>query len=300
MYARNLDAPYRRRRRIRNRSTIRGLADPSRTAGIKRQYRADLNRRWNRINALIWETVVVNDALRLSPPLARAAARAANPFQFRTDPEGKVDDFLTWLNESMDDEVLEIARGPAGRITRNSRWQSAYVRASYGRGLEHAQRSLRRQGVRVPQESVADLFNAPTSVASLARLYARSFNELRGITGGVSQAIGRVLTEGLATGQGPRAIAGSMRTAVSSLGMARSLTMARTEIINAHADATLDRYGDFGVRDVVGQAEFLTAQDDRVCPDCIQLEGQTYNIDEARGIIPVHPNCRCVWLPVIL
>jgi SPP1 gp7 family putative phage head morphogenesis protein len=276
------------------------LADPSRTAGIKRQYRADLNRRWNRINALIWETVVVNDALRLSPPLARAAARAANPFQFRTDPEGKVDDFLTWLNESMDDEVLEIARGPAGRITRNSRWQSAYVRASYGRGLEHAQRSMRRQGIRVPQESVADLFNAPTSVASLARLYARSFNELRGITGGVSQTIGRVLTEGLATGQGPRAIAGSMRTAVSSLGMARSLTMARTEIINAHADATLDRYGDVGVRDVVGQAEFLTAQDDRVCPDCIQLEGQTYNIDEARGIIPVHPNCRCVWLPVIL
>jgi len=291
--------------RFQSRATIRGLTDPSRTGGISRQYGADLKRRWKKISAIIWETVVVNDALRLGNrstvggPLPVAAAGAATRFQFRSDPEGMVDDFLFWLNDSLDDEVLEITRGPRGRVTRNARWQSTYVRSSYSRGVEHADRSLRRVGVRLPKESIASIFAAPVATESLARLYARSFNDLEGITRATSQRVGRVLTTGLATGQGPRQIALEMRKQVSTVGVTRSLTMARTEIINAHAEATLNRYEEAGVQGVSALAEFLTAQDDRVCPQCEALEATVFKLEEARGVIPVHPNCRCVWLPML-
>jgi SPP1 gp7 family putative phage head morphogenesis protein len=289
-------------RRIRNQSTIRGLSDPSRTAGIVRSYRADLNRRWSRIESLIWQTVVVNDALRLGQPTASlpvAAARAATVFDFPTDPAGKIDGFINWLNEALDDEVLEVTRGPLGRVTRNTQWQSVYVRSAYSRGLEHANRALGAAGADLPAEAIADIFNAPIHADTLRALYSRQFSELTGITNATSQQISRVLTTGFATGQGPRDMAREMRRAVHTIGRNRSVTLARTETINAHAQSTLNRYSDAGISNVVGQAEFMTAGDDRVCPDCQFLEAQRYTLDNARGVIPVHPNCRCVWLPVI-
>lgn len=288
---------YARAQRRRNYALrYRGLArgDPSRTNGIVRLYIGDLNRRWQRISSLIWQTVVVNDALRLeqSGGLPVAAARAATPFQFRNDPAGKTEDFLRWLNDALDDEVLEITRGPAGRITSNSRWQDRYVRASYSRGLEHAQDAMRRAGIPFDSRIAADLFNAPIHADSLALLYTRQFTDLQGITQATSGQISRVLTEGLARGQGPREMARNMRTVIGNIGVSRSRVLARTETIRVHAESTLNRYQDAGVQDVTVLAEFLTANDDRVCPDCQALEtGEPIPINEARGTIPVHANC---------
>ena len=298
-----------RSRRWKRKRQLRSLAqrsDPSRTNGIVRQYTGDLNRRWNRILSLIWETVVVNDALRLegatSTPstLPVAAASAATRFQFRSDVAGKAEDFQRWLNDALDDEVLEVTRGPLGRITSNSRWQGTYVRASYSRGLEHAQRELIRQDIPFDSRTITNLFNAPIHADSLALLYSRQFSELDGITRATSQQIARVLTDGIATGQGPREIARAMRGVVNTIGRTRSVVLARTETINTHATATLNRYADAGVQGVTALAEFLTAGDDRVCPDCLALEtGVPIPLDEARGIIPVHAQCRCVWLPAL-
>ena len=47
------------------------------------------------------------------------------------------------------------------------------------------------------------------------------------------------------------------------------------------------------------EAEFQTAGDDRVCPQCAALNGEIYKVEDARGVIPVHPRCRCNWLPVV-
>jgi hypothetical protein len=42
----------------------------------------------------------------------------------------------------------------------------------------------------------------------------------------------------------------------------------------------------------------LTAGDDKVCQDCEDIaEGGPYEIDEARDLIPAHPNCRCAFVP---
>jgi len=43
----------------------------------------------------------------------------------------------------------------------------------------------------------------------------------------------------------------------------------------------------------------LTAGDDKVCPRCEDIaDSGPYTIDEARGLIPAHPSCRCAFDPV--
>jgi hypothetical protein len=50
---------------------------------------------------------------------------------------------------------------------------------------------------------------------------------------------------------------------------------------------------------VTVEAEWSTAGDDRVCGECQGLEGIEYTLDQIEGMIPVHPSCRCVALPVV-
>ncbi len=294
---------YRRRYKVRHRHLLH-RTDPTNTSGIIRSYMADLGRRWREIARLIQETLVANDALHINgPPLSPfqlIAAQAATGFQFRQDTPGKVEDFNRWLRQQLDADVLEVRRGVGGVVAANSKWQDVYVRSTYSRGLTHAEQALRRAGIPFDDRTVQDLFNAPIHSDALELLYTRQFTDLQGITAAVDTQISRVLTDGLATGQGPREIARNMRSVIANIGVQRSRTLARTETIRVHAESSLNRYVDAGVDNVTVFAEFTTAGDDRVCPECEALEtGEAVPIDAARGVIPVHANCRCAWLPVI-
>ena len=51
-----------------------------------------------------------------------------------------------------------------------------------------------------------------------------------------------------------------------------------------------------GVTEVGVAAEWLTAEDDRVCDSCDELNGVVLTVDEAHGLLPRHPGCRCAWV----
>jgi len=47
-----------------------------------------------------------------------------------------------------------------------------------------------------------------------------------------------------------------------------------------------------------GEVGILTAGDDKVCDECDDIAAAgPYDLDEARGLIPAHPNCRCAFVP---
>jgi hypothetical protein len=44
---------------------------------------------------------------------------------------------------------------------------------------------------------------------------------------------------------------------------------------------------------------WATAADDFVCPRCEALEDQVFTLETARGMLPLHPNCRCALYPLV-
>jgi hypothetical protein len=70
--------------------------------------------------------------------------------------------------------------------------------------------------------------------------------------------------------------------------------------ISAHAEASLNAYEEAGIQGVEVEAEFTTAGDGLVCELCQAYAGTTRPISESRGLIPLHPNCRCAFLPLVI
>lgn len=280
--------------------TLRRLArrsDPSNTAGVAREYSRAFVRRLRALVGVVREAVVAQNVLGLPGgrvTLLQASLPTRRAFDFPTDA-AKLDAFMAWFDEAAEAELLERITVP-GRGTEP--WANTYVRAGYSRGVEHADAAMRDLGVEPPPGGPATTFNRPFHADKLATLYSRNFRELQGITADIGRQVSRTLSEGLATGASPRTMARDLDNAIMSMGRRRATVLARTEIIRSHADATLNRYAEAGISEVRGLAEFLTAQDDRVCPQCELLEGETFPLEEARTMIPVHPQCRCVWLPV--
>ncbi len=69
--------------------------------------------------------------------------------------------------------------------------------------------------------------------------------------------------------------------------------IARTETARAQSEGILMVYADENVK----QVEFSAYPD--ACEICTPLDGNKYNVGRASGVIPVHPHCRCAWLPVV-
>lgn len=73
---------------------------------------------------------------------------------------------------------------------------------------------------------------------------------------------------------------------------ARRLIIARTESTRVAAEGVLNNYESKDVNKV----RFLASLSNRTCPICEGLNGQIFNLNEARGVIPVHTSCRCTWI----
>jgi len=76
---------------------------------------------------------------------------------------------------------------------------------------------------------------------------------------------------------------------------ARAELVSRSEVIAASNEGALHRFDIEGIT----KSEWLTSQDGSVCEECDPMDGKIFITKEASGMIPRHPACRCVWLPVI-
>ena len=268
--------------------------DPTRTITVRKSWEADVLRRYNKIKKDVKETVIDNDVFSLNSNVAADAA----PFQFVRSPE-KISMFMDWLTEQQSLGVLGIQKGTSVASAAESSWMNTYIYSSYQRAIRQATSNVKRQGGTISDRFIDTAFNRPIHADTAGIIYTRSFSKLKGITDEVDKQVSGILARGVIDGIGTRQLAAQINDRVSKIGITRARTLARTEVIAAHAEATLNMYQEIGVEGVIVQAEFTTTGDDSVCPECDALQGKIYTIEESRGIIPVHPNCRCAFLPVI-
>ncbi len=279
--------------------------DPTRTLSLRRQFSADMTRRFNMIKRLIRESIVINDAFGLTDaqPIALQAA-GRNDFAFRSTEE-KVRSFMTWLQAQEAEQILEITR-VSGALTRGIQrpWTDVYIQSAYQKGIQRSRIEMNKAGFDVPtltaggEGALEIAMNGPIHADRAGLAFSRTFTELEGITRAMDQQISRVLAQGLIDGKNPRELARQINDRVDKIGLTRAKTLARTEVISAHHQAMMQEYRAAGVAGVSIQAEWLTAGDDRVCAECAALEGKIFTLDEIQNLIPLHPNCRCIALPI--
>jgi len=293
--------------------------DPSHTLTIRNTFASEMRKRFRELRGVIWRSIVEEDALALrenplftvttlkTHQMTTAGVRA---FDFRTSGE-KVEGFMRWLNAQVNAGILEISQIPQLGGAIDQRWTDVYIQSAYQQGIKNARSELRKAGWDVPPISaetggVSAVFNNPFHADRVGLLYTRTFADLRGITATMENQVGRILAQSMAEGLGPREIARRLNRTISGpmgdLGLTdtlgrfipaerRAVILARTETIRAHAEAQLQEYENWGAVGVTARVEFRNAGDSRVCQICIDLNGKTFTIQEARGVIPVHPQC---------
>lgn len=277
--------------------------DPTRTTLIRQGFEAAIRRRFRKIVKELNLFLVVNDALGLKAKrlgITFLAQPGPRQFEFHTDA-GKLTEFNRWFQEMIEAEmvILDPMAVPG------KPWTSEYIESSYKMGLLNAYLESHREGLLeegekefLKEEFMRRAFNAPEATSKILLLATRVFEELKGITASMGAEMNRILSEGMLNGTGITTIAREMADRLE-IPLKRALRIARTEVIHAHAEGQLDAFEKLGFDNVGVKAEWSTAGDDRVCPQCSPMEGRIFSIEEAHGMIPLHPNCRCAWIPSV-
>lgn len=100
------------------------------------------------------------------------------------------------------------------------------------------------------------------------------------------------LQVGILNGENPRAIAQKIRQK-SFIPLHRAETIARTESLRAARAATIENYNNN--LSLIKQYQRMCSADRRTCPACWALHGTIYDLNQ---VMPSHPNCRCIIVPV--
>lgn len=279
--------------------------DPTGTTAIQRQFLREIVKRTNKLNRAIYDLIVHEDAFGLndaSPQDFRDFIQTNRRFKFETNAK-KLAAFRQWLMEQINLGILEI--DPAAS-TPGAGWVGKFIRSAYKKAAVTAYTKVRSSLSKTKDfvagstaEFLAQAFDSPIALDRIELLATRAFEQLKGVTDQMSAQLNRVLADGLAHGRGPREIAREIDKQIGNINRTRAVRIARTEIVHTYAEGSLDSYERLGVEEVGVLAEWSTAGDDRVCPQCAPLENVIMSTQEARGLIPLHPNCRCAWIPAL-
>jgi SPP1 gp7 family putative phage head morphogenesis protein len=213
---------------------------------------------------------------------------------------------MGWLEEQNNKFVLSKGGTGIEIVSRGDNWTDVHIRSAYQKGVVRARQELRKAGVDLPSfesqpSGISGVFNAPFHADRAQLAFTQTFEGLKGITKAMDAPISRVMAEGMARGDSPRIIAKSIAGIggeIDKIGLNRARTLARTEVIRAHHNANINEYEAAGIDKVKVKAEWSTAGFN-VCPICESNEGRIFTLNQIRGLIPVHPNCRCVAIPIV-
>jgi SPP1 gp7 family putative phage head morphogenesis protein len=144
-------------------------------------------------------------------------------------------------------------------------------------------------------EQFVDFAHAPRGAIEALVGYARGNTPLGAlldaIPGQVNGSVRDTLIAGLALGQNPRETARQVRRAFGT-GLARALTISRTETLRAYRQATLLDYQ--ANDDILEGWIWSCALDRRSCPVCWAMHGRVFKLQRQP---PMHPQCRCSLSP---
>lgn len=301
--------------------TIYSNYDPTETTALRNAFSRGMNRRFDELIKVIRVAVVDQDCFGAQKRMVTQQMYPPGYHAFDyTRSAARVEAFMQWLRLQVNRGILTVQQYRQIGEAVESAWTNMYVADSYKRGIMRARYEMGKAGMKVP--SIEDsggidaVFGLPFHMDRVGLLYTRVFNELTGVTEAMANMISQILAQGMIDGDGPRLLARKMIAAIDGTGAGtlgitdklgrfisakrRAEMIARTETIRAFHLAAIQEYRNWGVLGIQVKAEWITAGDDRVCAKCESMEGRTFTLDEIEPMIPAHPLCRCLALPIII
>ena len=290
--------------------------DPTRTTVLRNGFAREMRKRFRELTVVIRRAIIEEDCFGLSAGFYQMASPGRQAFVFPRSAD-KVSAFMEWLQRQVEAGMIEIKDFQQVGVGVEGAWTNKYIQDSYKRGVIRARYELQKAGFNVPTidqtGGIEISMSTPFHLDRVGLLYTRTFEGLKGITAAMDTQISRILAQGMADGDGPRLLARKLISTINGTGMGdlaltdtlgrfipaarRAEMLARTEIIRAHHNATIQEYRNWGVEGVKVKAEWVTAGDDRVCDRCNALEREVFTLDRIEGMIPLHVGCRCIALP---
>ena len=275
-------------------------SDPTQTATLRKEFSQRLANRFMIVRRAIRIFVVENDGLNLAggPSVNKRDLTSVIPMPPRfTFPSSaaKVTAFGEWIDAMEEADIL--------------RWMErdgqTYLESAYKAGIQRGQYQAKAAGADLPiamqGDPVGASFAAPIHKDAVELIYTRAFENLKGITNTMSQRISDTLAQGLTDGINPLQMASNLAGrdgVVKKIGLNRARMLARTEVIRAHAESTLNEFERAGLEGVELETELSLAAD--ACDQCEAKAAEgPWSIKDAHGILPIHPNCRCAFRPVV-
>lgn len=283
-------------------------SDPSRTAGERRRFRAEFARRLNRVRAALRRLIVDEDAFGLRPQAGNGRWRFLSRLL-------QLEAFRTWLAAEIDREVFgsawwvphvsrvyaraalrtfDDARGFAGQLASGVPGLGdvavEFLRLlARGSGLSSGMPLTNAARITPQARDVVGRFISEEALTFAKRLEG----EMRGATAKMSQDISRIVMDGMHAGKSPEQMAREIAKTVDGVSEKRALLIARTEFTRVAAEAQLDAMEVLGVTETEAEVEWETTGNP--CKFCAAMAGSRRKVSEARGLIPLHPACKCAW-----
>ena len=129
---------------------------------------------------------------------------------------------------------------------------------------------------------------------ALEWLATRSLSVAQMVNGTTKKELRKALVEGFEAGESAQQLTKRIKKYYRNGYEKRAAMVARTEVIAASNEGAIQGYEKAGLQKV----DFYPSPD--ACEECgeIMLDNP-FPLDQAHGLIPVHPNCRCTWLPLV-
>lgn len=271
-------------------------ADPTRSKTQRDRFRREFRDRWRTVRG---ET--------------RREFEGGSRFrpQNDVDESAQVTDFREWYESLLDEEVIEPI--PAEAVRRGRHYTGEYIDGFYEHGIQRANEELEEIDVDVEEERPEIIKQREPHDARLRQARVDTFHDLEDVGRATEQEATREYRDAVLTGATLTETIRRVNDRADKVGETRSELIADGRGVETINSAAIERYAEVGIREVGIRAEakiegeptstWRTAGDDRVCPQCQALAGNTYKISDIRNgnaPIPVkdtHPRCRCWYVP---
>lgn len=269
----------------------------------------------------IWSHGKVREGSRLSPSISTKIVRrqltknevTANVGRWAFLTSSKtLEEFTKWLKLQLLATILAPVHPDnlESDAEPGETWLSKYIRQAYRQAMGRAYDDWTRPtgAIRLRPEAGAiyqaggkaeflrQSFGGPVGIERVKQLAMRSYTDLDGIGADLSRKISHDLLDGMVQGESPLEVGRRLNKIVSGY-KNRGRTIARTETIRAHNEGALDAMQALGATQARAMVEWSTSQlgvskrgYPSPCPLCAELEGMVLSLDEARGMLPRHPN----------